>query len=120
MINRYYICDNCDHHMVVKQKMDATLKKKCPKCGQYKLYQDLMGQHTFVYQEPKTLGHLGDRNRERMGKYELESKERDHSKAKRAKKKKPTWYNAEGANLKEKLKDINTPEKKHKYIMEGK
>jgi len=118
MVNRYYVCDNCDYHMVVKQNLHAPLKKKCPECGKHTLYQDLTGQHTFVYQEPKTLGHLAQRNTERMGKYDLEERRRKDEFKK--KKKKPTWYNPEAKELHKELKEINTPEKQHKYIMEGK
>ena len=120
MINRYYICDKCDCHVVFEQNMHDPLKKKCPECDKRALYQDLSGQHTFVYQDCKTLGHQASRNTERMGKYDLEEKRRNHDKAKRLKKKPSVWYNSEGKNLKEELKDLNTPEKKHKYIMEGK
>jgi putative FmdB family regulatory protein len=120
MVTRYYICDNCDHHMVIQQKMNDPLKKKCPECGKLKLYQDLTGQHTFVYQDCKTLGHQAQRNTERMGKYDLESKRKKDSEAKKFKKKRSTWYNKEGADLKQGLKHLNTPEKKHRYIMEGK
>jgi hypothetical protein len=92
------------------------LKKKCPECGKYELYQDLTGQHTFIYQEPKTLGHLAERNTERAGKYELE-------KARSEMRQKPepnkTWYNKEGKNLAKELSGLNTPEKKKKYIFTG-
>jgi len=120
MVTRYYICDECDYHMVAEQKMDAPLKKKCPECKKHKLYQDLSGQHSFVYQDCKTLGHQASRNTERMSKYELESKRRDHDKAKKLKKKPSTWYNSEGKDLKKALVGLDTVDKKHKYIMEGK
>jgi endogenous inhibitor of DNA gyrase (YacG/DUF329 family) len=106
--------------MVIQQPMDESLKKKCPECGKHKLYQDLSGQHTFVYQECKTLGHLASRNTERMGKYDLEARRQKDEERNKLKKRKPVWYNKEGKNLKKELADLNTPEKKHKYIMEGK
>ena len=82
MINRYYICDNCDYHLVVRQELhDDTRLKKCPSCNKNKLYQDLTGQHTFIYQEPTTVGHLAHRNSERAGKYELESKRKEAKKS---------------------------------------
>ena len=121
MITRYYICDACDHHMVVEHKnMDSPLKRKCPECGKKELYQDLTGQHTFVYQDPKTLGHQAQRNTERMGKYDLEMRRKKDEERNKLKKKPSTWYNKEGTNLKKELSHLNTPEKKHKYIMEGK
>ena len=121
MVTRYYICDNCDHHMVVKQKMNDPLKKKCPECGKMKLYQDLSGQHTFVYQDCKTLGHQAERNNSRMGKYELQEKRNKDGAVEKARaEKRKSWYNPEGQDLKKQLSDINTVEKKHQYIMEGK
>lgn len=121
MITRYYICDNCDHHMVVEQNMHDKLKKKCPECGKMKLYQDLTGQHSFVYQECKTLGHQAQRNTDRMGKYDLEERRRRDSKVEQMKKRsKKSWYNPEGQDLKKDLSHLTTAADKHKYIMEGK
>jgi hypothetical protein len=107
--------------MVVEHKsMDDPLKKKCPECKKMKLYQDLTGQHSFVYQDCKTLGHQAQRNTERMGKYDLEERRRKDEERDKLKKRKPTWYNSEGKNLKKELAHLNTADKKHRYIMEGK
>jgi len=116
-MNRYYICDNCDHEFVAQQSMDEPFKKKCPECGKMKLYQDLTGQHSFVYQEPTTLGHQAQRNTERMGKYDLEQKRKEHARGERQKQ--GTWYNKEGRDLKQALSNLTTADKKHRYIMEG-
>jgi len=127
MVNRYYVCDECDHSFMVEQKMDAHLKKKCPECGERKLYQDLSGQHTFVYQDCKTLGHQAQRNTDRMGKLDLEMRrERDSKVAKAKQRSKSTWYNKDGSDLKNELARLGEGDrdavaaKKHKYIMEGK
>lgn len=120
MVTRYYICDACGHHMVVEHdSIHEPLKKKCPECKKLKLYQDLTGQHAFVYQEPKTLGHLAERNTERMGKYDLEMRRKKDEERNKLKKKPSTWYNKEGKDLKKELSHLTTREKKHKYIMEG-
>jgi hypothetical protein len=103
--------------MIVEQQLHDRLKKRCPNCRKYKLYQDLQGQHTFVYQEPKTLGHQAERNTERMSKYELEQK---RSKEKKLKKRPQPWYNTEGKQLNKELSDLDTVDKQRKYIMEGK
>jgi putative FmdB family regulatory protein len=116
-INRYYICDACDHHFELLQDRDEPLKQKCPKCKKNKLYQDLTGQHSFVYQEPKTVGHLADRNTAKMGKYELETKRSKHKKVRKEGHK--TWYNPEGKDLPKTLNDIDTVPKAQKYIMTG-
>lgn len=140
VINRYYICDACGHSMVVRQELhDEKRLKKCPACKKNKLYQDLTGQHTFVYSEPKTVGHLADRNSERAGKYELEDKRRelkrsfDKPKLEKLKKAgivkesaeelpevKNPWFNPEGKNLSKELKPIlDNPKKIKKYIKDG-
>lgn len=116
-INRYYICDACDHHFMISQERDEPLKKRCPACKKNKLYQDLTGQHTMVYQEPKTLGHLAERNTERAGKYELENARNKPNKIKKSGK--PTWYNPDAQNLPKTLSDLDTVKKKQKYIMTG-
>lgn len=118
---RTYICDNCEYEFSISQKMHDPLKKICPQCRKHKLYQDLTDQHTFVYQDPKTLGHQAERNTERMGKYDLEDRRKRDSKVNEQKRdKKKSWYNKEGKDLSSELSSLNTTEKKHKYIMEGK
>jgi acetyl-CoA carboxylase beta subunit len=102
---------------MIEQKLHDALKKKCPKCGKMKLYQDLTGQHSFVYQECKTLGHQASRNTERMGKYELEHKRKKH-RSLRKESNKP-WYNSDGKNLKQELKHLDTIDKAAKYIETG-
>ena len=97
--------------------MHDPLLQKCPECGKMELYQDLTGQHTFVYQDPKTLGHLAERNTARAGGYELESIRKPNKK----KTKPPVpWYNNEGKDLKKSLSHLDTPEKKQNYIFHGK
>ncbi len=32
-----YVCDNCDHDFELFQQMTASVKKKCPECGENKL-----------------------------------------------------------------------------------
>ena len=120
MVNRYYICDKCDYSFVMKQKMSASLKKKCPECGKQALYQDLSGQHSFVYQDCKTLGHQAIRNTERMGKYDLESRRKKDEERNKLKKRPSKWYNKEGKDLGKSLSHLDTVDKRHKYIMEGK
>lgn len=146
MITRYYVCDNCSNLLVVQQELhDEHRYKRCPKCKKHKLYQDLTGQHTFVYQEPKTIGHLANRNSERAGKYELEAELRRQKLAKEKPQldnlkkagivkesaeelpSKKNWINPEGVDLKKKLAPIlnepNVKLKKQKikdYIVKGK
>ena len=102
---------------MVQQKMEAPLKRKCPECGKSELYQDLSGQHTFVYQELKTLGHLAERKTERAGKYELQSIRKKNPKVKSEGESK--WYNPDKKDLTKELANLDTPEKKQDYIMKG-
>lgn len=137
-VNRYYICDNCDHSFVVKQEMNENLKKRCPNCKKHKLYQDLTGQHVNVIGEPTSLQQLADRNTKEMGKYQLETEREKQAKQRYGAKLQmlkeqgmvshdateiptapKTWYNAEGKNLAKSLDHLDTPEKQKKYIMEG-
>lgn len=133
MVNRYYICDQCDFCFVIQQRMQDALKKKCPECGKISLYQDLTGQHFHIVGEPSTVGQLAERNNKKMGKDTVEEKQQQHKRdRKRAKDEfanrmgyKPkvadskTWYNPMGEDLTKKLGDKNSAEKIHKYIMEG-
>ena len=118
MINRYYVCSNCNYSFMIQQNMHDKLKKKCPTCGAYALYQDLTGQHTFVYQSPTTLGHLAEKNTKKMGTYELEKREYEKNKGEMGKRTAP-WYNTDNVSLPNELKDLDTVEKKQKYIMKG-
>lgn len=67
-----YRCDFCSHEFEIKQKYDDKPKKRCPKCKSHKLYR-VYSAYVAVRNEPKTLGHLADRNTQKMGKYELEN-----------------------------------------------
>lgn len=115
---RTYICDNCEHEFCISQGMHDSLKKKCPQCKKYTLYQDLSGQHSFVYQDPTTLKHLAERNTKSMGKTKFEEIEANSTRH-QEKEKRKSWYNKDGKDLTKELKGINTPEKKQKYIMTG-
>lgn len=141
MIRRVYICDSCDYAFEVYQELhDEKRLKRCPCCKKHKLYQDLTGQHTFVYGEPKTIEHQADRNSKEMGKYHLQEKtakdraEIDKRKLDYMKQQgmvsqnteslkdlNKTWYNPEGKNLKKELSEVTKNKKKaRKYILEGK
>lgn len=137
-VRRYYICDNCDHAFTILQDINEDLLKRCPNCNKKKLYQDLTGQHTYIYNTPTTLGHQAQRNTEQMGKYELQDKRHKDKIERRKQARQPLvergiiseanvekeaetpWF---GQLDKAKEKEINNDEtgkKAHKYIMEGK
>lgn len=140
MINRYYTCDNCGHQLMVRQELhDEKRLKKCPQCKKHKLYQDLTGQHAYVYGTPTTVIQQADRNVSKSGKYEIEDKRRaakvshDTPRLERLKKAglikesaeelpppKNPWYNPEGKNLSKELAPVLESKKKiKKYIKDG-
>jgi len=118
-MRRVYICDNCCHEFeFIHNSIHDPLKKKCPECGKIKLYQDLTGQSTFIYQEPKTIAHQAHRNTERMGAYELQEKrDKDNTVQKEKQENRKRWYNPEGKDLKKSLSDLKTPKQKKDYIL---
>lgn len=72
---RGYICDNaeCEYTFEVEQKRDDPLKKKCPVCKKFSLYQDLSGIYVGV-REVKSVGQLAERNTKALGRYGLEDR----------------------------------------------
>ena len=110
MITRSYVCDSCYYAFRTKQPMLEPLKKKCPKCGRKKLYQDLTGTSPPIIITPRTIGGLADRNAQKMKDKVEESK----------KVKNKSWYNASGQDLKKDLRDVvGDKDKIRKYVMEG-
>ena len=67
MPRRYYICDDCNYNFDITQRFEDPILKECPKC-KGKVYQDLVGIHTSVISEPKTIGQLAERNSKKLGK----------------------------------------------------
>ena len=132
-----YECSQCEYTFETHQGFDDKPKKKCPECGKYKLYKVISVGYISVKQEPTTLGHQAARNTEQMSQSELASKRRkdqqgkDQSKLNYLKQqgtvspnatelpKNKSWYNTRGADLSQKLKHIDTPQKQTDYILKG-
>lgn len=137
-VNRYYICDNCDYCFVVLQDINDNILKRCPKCNKKKLYQDLTGQHTYIYGSPTTLGHQASRNTEQMGKYELQEKRQREKIERRRQVRQPLvergiiseanlekepetpWFGKLDKTKEQQINNDSTGKIAHKYIMEGK
>lgn len=115
-----YECQNCKHVMTVNQKpSDKKRFKKCPECGKMKLERVMFAcPDSFVEREATTIGQMADRNRKKMSKDQIAEKEEKLSK-KKPKKDMGVWDDI-GQIPKDKQKNLNTPEKVKKYIMEGK
>ena len=118
-----YKCNNCDHSFEIVQSMKDKVKRKCPECKKSRLKRVLGTPFVFVKGEAKTIGHLAERNTEKMGRYELGDKrgiqEEANNKAKEAKgKTEQPWYVKDAAANTREIKKM-TPEQKISYIKKG-
>lgn len=110
------VCGNCGFEFELNKSIHDPFPTKCPQCKKHKLYQDYSVPYFAIRQDPKTLGHLAERNTEKMGKYELESA---RNKGPHRKEKPRLWYNADGKNLTSELRHLDTEAKKQNYILKG-
>ena len=73
-------CESCGYSVEIKQGFDGPSEHKCPKCGKKKLVKVFINPPIFsVKGEPTTIGHLADRNTQKMGKYELQDKNKKNN-----------------------------------------
>jgi putative FmdB family regulatory protein len=76
MPNYHYKCKNidcCDEFQTYQSIKDDSLIH-CGECHQDTLERVLHAATICTKSEPKTLGHLADRNRDKMGRYEYQEK----------------------------------------------
>lgn len=107
-----YKCKACEHFFEEEVSIKKyKRKKKCPSCGKHKLKRILSAPDISVRQESTTLGQLAESNAKKMGRYELEEKQRQDNKE-LGKLKRDT---------RKTQKEINnmTSNQKKKYILEG-
>lgn len=70
-----YRCSECEHKFEVVQSIKSKPLVDCPECHLLGLERVISGGlGSFMQQDPKTLGHLAERNTNKMGKYELQEK----------------------------------------------
>lgn len=112
-----YECDNCHDSFEMEQGYHDKPLKKCKACGKHKLYKVPQVPHTFVYQPPKTLGHLADKNRDRMS--EDEKHAIDPDAMQRAKVKENAKYDVFGKKVDKDLFKM-TPKQMKEYVKSGK
>ena len=105
-----YVCSNCQHEIEdVQQSIKDKPLVKCDQCGHMALERIIYGGDIFVRREATTIGQLADRNTKKMGKYEVESKQKeDNMKQKSSDKQK----------LHKKINSMDHTQKR-KWIMEG-
>tara|TARA_R100000008_G_scaffold85426_2_gene75337 strand:- start:1619 stop:1960 length:342 start_codon:yes stop_codon:yes gene_type:complete len=105
-------CEDCAYYTEIKQSIDDPSTHICPHCEKPNLKKVFINSpHVFVRGEPKTIGHLADRNTQKMGSYELQEKaNKDGAKP-----------DKEQINAKETRRKINsmTSEQKIKWIKDG-
>lgn len=68
-------CEPCAYHTEIRQGLHDPSTLECPICGQQTLNKIFItAPIMFVRGEPTTIGHLAERNTEKMSKTELEAK----------------------------------------------
>jgi putative FmdB family regulatory protein len=101
-----YECSNCGNKLedVYQQITDNPLKK-CKSCNKKTLERVIFAPHVYVRGEATTIGHLAERNSEKMGKSQvqektLQDKESKKEALKEAKKEMHSKINSMNANQK--------------------
>jgi len=105
-----YVCSNCGHEIEnLYQSIKDQPLVKCEQCNEMTLERIIYGGDIFVRREATTIGQLSDRNTKKMGKYELQSKEKEHNMKQKI---------SDKQKLHKKINSMNN-EQKRKWIMEG-
>jgi len=112
MITYDYECSSCDHSFSVSQSIKDDALSKCPECKKKKLQRvTLEAPIAFVVGEPTTVGQMADRNKSKMGKYELDKRRKEDNAVE-------DKQNKEKSDLYRKINKM-TPKQKAKWIKEG-
>ena len=107
-----YECSECGYYKEVFQKFSEKPLVRCPKCKKHKFRRVILSApHISVKGEPTTIQHLADRNTQKLGKYELESKMQADNMDKVKK-------DREANQLRNNINKM-TPSQKKKYIEKG-
>lgn len=68
-------CESCAYYTEIKQSFDDPNTHNCPHCGKKTLVKVFINPPSIMVRgEPSTIGQLADRNTKKMGKYEIEDK----------------------------------------------
>ena len=107
-----YECSEGGYYEEVFQKFSEKPLVRCPQCKKHKFRRVILSApHISVKGEPATIQHLADRNTQKMGRYELESKMQQDNMEKVKK-------DRETNVLRDKINKM-TPAQKKKYIEKG-
>ena len=105
-------CEPCAYYTEIRQGPDDPDTKECPLCEQQTLKKVFINASSIsVIGEPSTVRHLADRNTKKMGRYEIEDKNKQNN----------AVQNTEASKAKALRRKINsmTQEQKVKWIKEG-
>ena len=109
-----YECSSCGHKMsdIYQQFSDKPLKK-CENCKKSSLERVVFVPHVFVRGEPSTIGHLAERNSERIGKSKV------HDMTMQDKESKKESLSEAKKEMRSKINSMNQAQKR-RYIEDGK
>lgn len=113
-----YECNSCNFAVEIVQGYHDPPLLHCDNCNSDNLRRCITSPIVFIRNPPKTLGHLASRNREKMGKYELEAKEQllPEHKRENYKPEIPWWRKDNKVDTS--LSNL-TPEQTKKYVETG-
>lgn len=107
-----YECSECAHQDEIFQKFSEAPLSVCTSCGASSFRRVILQPPlAFIKGEARTVGQLADRNLKKMGRYELEDRQRADNTEERKEAK-------ESSALRQRINKM-TPAQKKKYI-EGK
>jgi len=129
MVTRHYKCQYCEYEELVEQRMSNDYFTQCPHC-ENPIGQIYYVPTTYVYNDPKTIGLMADRNNKAMGRQKYEETLAEHKQAQadkianrlgkeKGEVKKPAvpfWRNSDKVDI---SLATMTPEKKRHYIETG-
>lgn len=127
MANYHYRCNDeeCGYEFETFQSIHADSLTHCDECEKETLQRVIYAAAVCTKVEPKTLGHLADRNRDNMGNYEYQEKSEKLAERKRrgkqqvsdeAVKLRKDWGRPETTDRR--LGTL-TPKQKKKYVEKG-
>ena len=107
-----YECSECGYYKEVFQKFSEKPLVKCPECKKHKFRRVILNApHVSVKGEPTTVQHLADRNTQKLGRYELQAKEKADNIDK-------VMKDAEANSRRRKINKMTSAQKKN-YIEKG-
>jgi putative FmdB family regulatory protein len=105
-------CEPCAYYTEIVQAHDAPSVQKCPHCGKKTLTKVYLTPPAIAIRgEPTTVGHLADRNTQKMGLYEKQDRDANSQ----------VDFHTKQKETRERQRKINsmTPQQKLNWIKNG-